>query len=64
MTTSSRQSILKSKSRDKIIDDLLLAIVDHIEDRDNLDAYRDDRWLVETIKDFKDYYYEKDDYNE
>jgi len=40
---------------------LLLAIVEHIEDRDNLDAYRDDRWLVEVIRDFKDYYYGKDD---
>lgn len=60
MTTSSKQSTSVSKSRDKIIDDLLLAIVGHIEDRDNLDAYRDDRWLVEAIKDFKDYYFGKD----
>ena len=59
MTTSSKSS----RHRDEIVDDLLLEIVRHIEDRDNLDIYHGDRGLVDLINEFKDYYYERK-YNE
>lgn len=49
-----------SRTRDEIVDDLLLEIVRHIEDRDNLDIYHGDRGFVDLINEFKDYYYGKD----
>lgn len=52
------------RTREEIIDDLLLEIVRHIEDRDNLDIYHGDRELVDTIDEFKDYYYKQGEYSD
>lgn len=48
-----------SRSKEEIMMDTIMEIVLHIEDRDNLDSYGRDRFMVDTFNEFKDLYHKE-----